>query len=224
MADLPNRMNLELRFARNLGRINGKFKREFERALGNPPNLNNIPPDLWERMENELYKQIYFMLLLLAAQSSYQHGFSESAATTFGNAYASRKAREFASAVISSSRSAAFELRDVIIQHNIPGATPNLTVSQASGKLFNTAVLERKVVTETTRAVNTAAEAAVKALNQDDKDDTWITENDRRVCPVCKKFYGTKRQTWSRLFPNGPPAHDRCRCYIRYVNQRGRKV
>lgn len=44
----------------------------------------------------------------------------------------------------------------------------------------------------------------------------WVTEKDSLVCPICKPLDGVWRDTWQQYFPLGPPAHPRCRCYLRH--------
>lgn len=77
-------------------------------------------------------------------------------------------------------------------------------------------------ITETTGAV-TAGERWVFAWATDNVlgDDreverTWHTEGDARVCEICRPLDGREEDYWRRLFPDGPPAHPRCRCWIDY--------
>jgi hypothetical protein len=43
--------------------------------------------------------------------------------------------------------------------------------------------------------------------------EVWHTMQDERVCPICGPLDGTMYDVWGQQFPNGPPAHGRCRCY-----------
>lgn len=52
-------------------------------------------------------------------------------------------------------------------------------------------------------------------------DDIWMTEEDARVCPICGPLHGSRRRVWGRIFPDGPPAHPRCRCEIVYTGDPG---
>lgn len=49
----------------------------------------------------------------------------------------------------------------------------------------------------------------------------WNTAVDDKVCPICKPLDNQREQpgvakNWSELFPGGPPAHPRCRCFLRW--------
>lgn len=40
----------------------------------------------------------------------------------------------------------------------------------------------------------------------------WVTEDDENVCPVCRPLHLQPEERWREKFPNGTPAHPRCRC------------
>lgn len=42
----------------------------------------------------------------------------------------------------------------------------------------------------------------------------WIPERDGKTCKVCKRMGGTYEEFWSQHFPEGPPAHPNCRCFL----------
>ena len=42
----------------------------------------------------------------------------------------------------------------------------------------------------------------------------WVPERDSRTCKVCKAMGGTYEEFWSKHFPDGPPAHPNCRCFL----------
>lgn len=48
----------------------------------------------------------------------------------------------------------------------------------------------------------------------------WQTAEDERVCPVCGPLHDARDARWASKFPNGPPAHPRCRCWLIYENRR----
>lgn len=78
---------------------------------------------------------------------------------------------------------------------------------------------ENAAVTETTRAASAGGEAAVFNTGGVTSQDLWITEVDDRRCAICKPLHRKPRLEWSRFFPQGPPAHPRCRCFLQYVNE-----
>lgn len=72
-------------------------------------------------------------------------------------------------------------------------------------------------ISETTTAATEGGEAAAGETFGVSPDDVWWTENDQKVCPVCRPLHRTKRG--SKQWHIGPPAHPGCRCWIEYANQ-----
>jgi SPP1 gp7 family putative phage head morphogenesis protein len=74
---------------------------------------------------------------------------------------------------------------------------------------------EAIAITEVTRA----ASAATNGLQGHYRERynlaylrVWQTNEDDRVCPICGPLDGKSEQYWRTRFPQGPPAHPRCRC------------
>ena len=42
----------------------------------------------------------------------------------------------------------------------------------------------------------------------------WYTALDERVCPICAPLHRTGKEVWGKMFPLGPPAHPRGRCWL----------
>lgn len=45
----------------------------------------------------------------------------------------------------------------------------------------------------------------------------WITELDGKVCAICRPLHRKRFEAWADSFPEGPPAHPNCRCFLEYV-------
>lgn len=117
-----------------------------------------------------------------------------------------------------------------------------LSVGQVPARVLNTGRASAIAVTEVTGAISNAETAARQDRAQEDPskrasdkgtaapgnagqapvivDDgviaTWQTAEDERVCPICGPLNDKPPVIWSRDFPNGPPAHVNCRCWLVY--------
>lgn len=92
-------------------------------------------------------------------------------------------------------------------------------------RAFGDARRENISITETTVAISAgliALNVLYRTLYQVQADERWYTQADERVCPVCAPLHLKSRSVWESEFPNGPPAHPRCRCYTQV--QRLRRV
>ena len=81
-------------------------------------------------------------------------------------------------------------------------------------RVFGRSRSEAIGITETTRAIqygeDLAAQQAIK-MNYNVRA-AWRTAKDEHVCPVCGPLEGKGYEVYGKLFPDGPPAHVRCRC------------
>lgn len=73
---------------------------------------------------------------------------------------------------------------------------------------------ETIAVTEVTTAINRATIAYQNHLKDQglEYERVWKTVSDERVCAVCDPLNGKPESAWSDQFPDGAPAHPRCRC------------
>lgn len=44
----------------------------------------------------------------------------------------------------------------------------------------------------------------------------WVTAGDAAVCRICSPLNQLEYERWRERFPNGPPAHPNCRCFLSY--------
>ena len=88
--------------------------------------------------------------------------------------------------------------------------------------LFGRTRAEGIGVTETTAAISAGEEwvmAAVLTLMLADSERysrTWQTEEDGKVCRVCRPLNRKTERYWQLVAPHGPPAHPHCRCWLNY--------
>jgi SPP1 gp7 family putative phage head morphogenesis protein len=96
-------------------------------------------------------------------------------------------------------------------------ATPGMTRGELVKMLepaFGPVRAESIAISETTRAYS----AAQSQYKEDlagygiTTEETWQTSNDELVCPICGELNGKPESEWKDRYPNGPPAHTRCRC------------
>jgi len=98
--------------------------------------------------------------------------------------------------------------------------TPGMTIGDLVNMLPYTEARALNIaVTETTRIYATAERLAGEALQKEFPDvqviQTWWTNHDDRVCPICEPLHGVE-VLLGELFPGGlegPPAHVGGRCW-----------
>lgn len=217
MADIPDREKHEASFTHNLNRLMAKHRRELERIAGWPPDLSRVPAEFWQRVEEDLRKQNEAALLLFFLLVTARHGADDRTGRQLANGYVSGRARVIASRFAANSRERAHAL-----QRDVRGMATAITKTAFRDRLksiLGPAKAEEIAVTEITAATSAASGSAMATFGRTSADDTWFTEEDARVCPICEPLNRVKRQKWEGLFPSGPPAHKRCRCWIRYHSE-----
>jgi hypothetical protein len=74
MAELPNRDELEAAFARAFGKVARRHMHELRGHLGDPPSIDNVPPEFWEKIEHEAEQAVYPHLYSIFLHSANYHG------------------------------------------------------------------------------------------------------------------------------------------------------
>lgn len=78
-------------------------------------------------------------------------------------------------------------------------------------------------VTETTRANSRAERAAAEDFERATGVKIvayWHTEEDGRVCSRCEAVNRQPERIWLARYPDGPPVHPRCRCWLDWDEER----
>jgi len=105
--------------------------------------------------------------------------------------------------------------------------TPGMTRGQLEELLqhgFNEYRASMIAVTETTRAYAMATNQYQYLLQEEAglrMDRIWQTNADELVCPICGPLNQQPEKIWLADFPDGPPAHVNCRCFLT-LEYRGR--
>lgn len=260
--ELPDRDKLEEQFARRMGKLSARHRRELLELLGNPPDTSRVTQEFWDRVDREEREELLPLLLLIFLASGETHARDAAGAdwssmsgqvldtlNTSGRAWAEQQADQIAVGVTENSRnmlqeadarwaararSAAESVRDemvnstesVFTHQEIERAVEealrsSITEEDAvdvANRIFGPNRVENISITETTGAISAGGDAGIEETVGTSPNDLWITERDSKVCPICSKLHMKPRHEWEDYFWSGPPAHSRCRCYIRYVN------
>lgn len=222
--DLAGRTQHEQEFAQRFAALSARHKRELMKLLGDPPDPRNIPAEFWERVKKETEEEAAALMLLILLAGSQQYLTRlESAVTQSGrDIEQTRQQVELSVKRWADSRAADFaqQYTDHSVQIVNKLGQPGEVEQEAADlvdQAFGPSRVESIAVTETTLAASAAGEVAVDATVGRDEQDRWFTAEDSRVCPICSPLHGRTRSQWSRFFPDGPPSHPRCRCWIEYA-------
>jgi hypothetical protein len=212
---ITDRDIIERSFARRFSRLSSRHRRELLELVGDPPDASRVPESFWVRVEEETQKELAIILFLIWMQSAQEHGLDFDRAEKFGERYAERRAAKVAGGYTDHSR-------DLLKTTAKQWEAGEVTLTRGTLKIFGPRRAAGIAVNETTTAQTDGGEIGIDKTVGISVHDTWYTRADGRVCPVCKPLHDTPRGTWGRLFPDGPPAHTRCRCWIRYSNRKRR--
>jgi len=209
-------------------RLNDEQRRELYRLVGNPPSLSNVPQEFWDRVTERNRLALLPLLLFVFLASYKQHarrvaGVDMDApeqVATAQVATAQQAAEEWATARAQAVASGMTATTRERLEAAIPELTDRDKLREYLDTLFSTQRADSISVTETTNAATAGAEAAVVRTVGLTEGDTWYTERDAKVCPICVPMHGRPRSVWSGYFPEGPPAHPRCRCWIQYAAEK----
>jgi hypothetical protein len=180
--------------------------------------LANVPEEFWRQVQDDLEADVLLAVLLIIAVSAQQHGMDRTLSRSFAQQAGQRQAAKVATDFAAHSREmTARATSPASLAAGATGAAGAATITAAdiADTVFSRARAESIAITETTVARQTGANQAVRG--KESIDDTWRTEADAKVCPICQPLHLTNRNVWAAKFPDGPPAHPRCRCEIVYA-------
>jgi len=93
------------------------------------------------------------------------------------------------------------------------------TLAASALTIFGRSRADAIGATETTGAISAGEQPAVAQYEIEtgnELEPIWQTEEDDAVCPICRPFDGKPSEFWSDDFPNGPPGHPNCRCWLEW--------
>jgi len=213
MPDIPNRTALESRFEKLLKRSFGKSRDRLLAAIGDPPDVANVPASLWDSIEQDINddtRRILSLIFLLGSDGMVTQFSHEPDAEEMGKIAA--KYAQGRSAVIA--KSMVGTLRDRV---GTAAAGGTLNGSRLLDIITNQA--SNAAITETT-AANSAGEGGFSQIFKRDTGTTivavWRTAADAKVCKICAPLNQTEEAVWSKTISDGPPAHGSCRCWLEW--------
>ena len=213
--------------ARAIAEAGASAMREVIAGLGDPPNVDNVPAEVWQRYGEHLRALLREHLeRVYRAQAEAMAGNlgkqpSESVDWTLANQRAADWAEtysyELVRGVVDTTTGGINEtlqraLREVIST----GISDTLTRGQISDALepyFGPRRAEMIAITEVTRAAAQGEAGLVAQLGDVGIEITavWHTSADDAVCEICGEYDGQEQgDGWDEL----PPAHPGCRCFI----------
>lgn len=97
-------------------------------------------------------------------------------------------------------------------------STPGMTRDDLV-RLLSPAFGDKRASVISTTEISRASNMATASYQKELKDAgiemvrVWQTNNDESTCVVCSPLNGTTENEWGEQFPDGGPAHPKCRCF-----------
>lgn len=218
MPALADRENFETSIVGQLAPI---FADQYERAAA-APSAELIPYGEFQA-EMQAAMQSELAAVFQAAGAALLIGnalvFSQGAFEDTADQWAAGMAKELSDQVVETSRRMAADAWGLAAGAN--GQIDKQRLAEALALIFLApSRLESIAITEVTRAVSAGEQAVILLFPTAERSQlvpVWRTEEDARVCPICRPFDGRGENVYGASSPGGPPAHPRCRCWLEWV-------
>lgn len=215
MAELISRGGYEMDLARALARLMTQQGKTLFEALGSPPDISKITPEIWAQLQQEtgalLLPQMEQIYLAAAEQAL--------GASPIGvdwglvNEQAARWAATHTSDLLAGLNNTTRNAVQQKLEAHFRTGAPLSELKKSLASVLGPTRAELIAVTEITRA---ASQGQMQILGELRKagvqmEAVWNTAADERVCPICQPLNGLPQgDNWS----DPPPAHGRCRCWV----------
>lgn len=217
----PDRYQLEADFAADLRPV---FEREYRRAILSPTSIpfGAFAQELAGAMFRSLKRAFQSAGVALAIGNSIF--LNAGAFDRQASQWAAGQANTLAAKIVDTSRQLSTEAVYQVMRGSPDNRQAKLGLALAPIFMADSRI-DNIAITETTRALSAGENAAVLYFPRPDNKDAqlvaiWRTAEDERVCPTCRPFDGHGIDVWGDEFPDGPPAHPRCRCRRLWVPSR----
>lgn len=211
-----DRFEVERQVGRALSR---EMQAELEKLmeyLGDPPELNNVPPAYWRNGWKQIQNKVEPILVGAFVQSALDvaDGIGIGVDWDLVNTDAANWARNNLAKTLERMFQRTYEGVGELVPRYFEEQWGRADLAQRLERYYSPVRAEMIAVTETTRAVVEGERAAVDRLAEITGErmiPVWLTMNDERVCPICGPRH--KQMITDGMYP---PAHPRCRCEVAY--------
>lgn len=238
-------------FTKLLRRLNREQSARVEAAVNAYGSVSAIPDAFWRDLQGEINEQATTLLLLLLV-GSYRAEASKLSRRSRFTATEKRQVAELAGreGIEDAARPIAVDMarkvgeeytraiRDRLrkrIDDRLGLPDEVVSVGDEVADVLDDEQAERTVSTTTTEVITVGQSSAggdAGIITGRAIDVVWRTEDDSRVCPVCRPLHGKRSTDWEETLARqvltqsqrdwamtGPPAHPNCRCRLEQYPQ-----
>lgn len=214
MPELASRYTHEADLAQALAGVNGQYRELLISAAGDPPDARAVPQWLWDEYQNRTAEEIRraAIIVYLLAWDEMDLGPLIGRPTAEADLWARRRGELSAGEITATTRQR--------FAQAAAGAVNRMTLGVRMGDVFTLGRAEAAAVTEITAAITAGEVKAADYLEIASGIQLvpyWATEQDERVCKICYPLDSLPRERWEQAYPDGPPAHPRCRCSLNWL-------
>jgi len=215
MPDIPDRDSTESELAKFLGKWFKEQQKLIIQLLGDPPDINNIPPEFWNEIgaEAEAVLRPFLSKQSLLAAERLLETVSIGIDWALINQAAADWARQYTYDLVRGINDTSRQTLQRIIPRYFEQAMTQGELRETLGNLYSPVRAEMIARTEVTRAAVEGERMTVAEIEKYGyrMKPIWQTRNDEIVCPIC----GPKHD---KEINDGqyPPAHPRCRCWVNH--------
>ena len=215
--DYVHRAEREAQLARAIAGLSSRQRISLLRIMGDPPKLENVPPEYWNGQFTE------WMGVMTPELESIFVDSAELMIADFPglgvdwnmvNQSAADWARRYGSTLVRDIDARTLQgVRDAVGDFYEQGLTLG-QLREKLGRWYGPNRASTLATTETTRAAVEGERGITDDLARQGivMVEVWQTNNDELVCPLCGPHHGkTEGDGWTR--GDGPPAHPNCRCW-----------
>ena len=217
MSDVLNRDALERKLARVVSREHRSQLDQLLALLGDPPLLENVPPEFWDNGGKGLRKVVMPVFLETYLQQAEQLmrevniGVDWALVNEGAVEWAKNYSYELVTGITETTRKGVSKAVSTYFEAGLDLRDLEQSLLQYYGPKRATMI----AVTETTRATVQGGMSVVNLIELDNPSirmvPYWITSRDYSVCPLCEERDG--KEITDGVYP---PLHPNCNCDVRW--------